>query len=88
MSTIICFTAMCQGLIQGKVPPILLPSCRACCLMPCAPLRPPPWADHTLPGDSGSVAQFCLLVMLSGQQRFLLTWEFWMGGEDALFLSD
>ena len=47
MSTIICFTAMCQGLIQGKVPPILLPSCRACCLMPCAPLRPPPLGQIT-----------------------------------------
>ena len=34
------------------------------------------------------MAQFCLLlVTLSGQQRFLLTWEFWMGEEDALFLS-
>lgn len=38
---IICFTAMCQGLIQGKVLPILLPSRYACCLMLCAPLRPP-----------------------------------------------
>lgn len=27
---IICFTAMCQGLIQGKVLPILLPSRYAC----------------------------------------------------------
>ena len=54
----------------------------------CSPQASSPWADPTLLGDSGSVAQFCLLlVMLSGQQRFLLTWEFWMGEEDALFLS-
>lgn len=62
MSAIICFTAMCQGLIQGKVPPILLPSCRACCLMPCAPLRPPPLGQ--IPHSLEIVAQWLSSISL------------------------